>query len=138
MLQKLKNLKNVVQIIVDENGEYVPIYGNFSRYRDIYGNPVEKTKDRHPYSYDEYVVIKNGDNNEVTSAVYSDRLDLSKSRKLMVKHYGTELGYFSDWDTQQIESFLSDYYEEDIKLVMLVQGCNNNSGYPYWIFYMKK
>lgn len=106
---------------------------------DEFGNPVSRTKQTHPYSYDGFVLWRGGENNEATATVYSDRLlqwDYEKHNKLCMKYFGDEAQLW--WDKrspQQIEKFLRDWFDnENLKLVLIMEYCNISNGYPCWRF----
>ena len=57
------------------------------------GNPVERTKDKYPYSYDPFVVWKTEEDVKQNNTVYSDRLkqwDYEKYSGLCQKHFGNQ------------------------------------------------
>jgi len=104
-------------------------------YVDEHDNPVKRTKDTHPYSYDGYVVWRGGKNEEVTGTAYSDRLrewDCKKYDSLSEKY-----GNPGSWNTKnpaEIEKFLQEYNDEpELKLILIMEYCRNN-GYPLWRF----
>jgi hypothetical protein len=112
----------------------------YSQYHDLDGNPVEKTRDKYPYSYDPYVTYqcnyKKGENH----VVYSDRLwqwDYNKYDKCCMEVWGNRGQYFSNRSVKDIEKFLSLYFEKEVSLTALMEGCNVSNGYPYWIFFYK-
>jgi hypothetical protein len=118
--------------MLDMNGCVV----NFD-YCDIKGNPVRKTKYEYPYSYDEFVVWKNNYNKDKSSLVYSDRLhqwNYEKYNRCCKEVWHNEGQYFSQRQPEDIEKFLSKYYDKPIKLTLIMEGCNVSNGYPYWIF----
>lgn len=104
-------------------------------YVDEHDNPVERTKDTHPYSYDGYVVWRGGKNKEVTGTAYSDRLrewDCEKYDTLSEK-YGNPAS-MNKKNPAEIEKFLQDYNNEPkLKLILIMEYCRNN-GYPVWRF----
>ena len=109
---------------------------------DEYGNSVEKTKDKYPYSYDGFVTYRNGENKEVNSTVYTDRLlqwDYEKTRKLIKKHFPNNLGdYWNTREPKQIEKFLQDWLgDKKLKLILVMEYCNVHNGYPVWRFDFK-
>lgn len=86
--------------------DFVTYYPQFV---DEYGNPVERTKNEYPYSYDGFVTYRGGSNDDVTGTAWSDRLlqwDYEKTRKLMTKHFGGQGDYYYERTPEQIESFL--------------------------------
>ncbi len=110
----------------------------YSPYKDEFGNNVERTPATHPYSYDGYVTWRGGKNEEVTSTIYSDRLsqwDYKKTEELKMKHFGNKGDWFSQRRPKAIESFLRDYTENpNLKLIFIMEYCNQSSGYPLWRF----
>lgn len=108
-----------------------------SAYVDEHGNAVERTKSTHPYSYDGFVSWRGGKNEEVTGTVYSDRLlqwDYAKTRSLMAKHFGNDGDYYSNRSPENIQSFLSEMFGHEVKLILIMEYCNQSSGYPVWRF----
>jgi hypothetical protein len=108
---------------------------------DYEGNPVKRTKKDYPYSYDPYVIYRNGKNSDVTDSVYSDRLfqwDPKLYNELSEKHFGNKGQFFSNRNIESIEKFLADYLNfKDLKLIVLMEGANFSSGYPYWVFFFR-
>ena len=118
------------------------IFGYFDyKNLDREGNIPSRTKSSHPYSYEPFVTYRNGENKEINDTVYSDRLyqwDYEKYNKLCEKHFGDKGQYFSNRDPKNIENFLKEYYNNDsLELILIEEGCNYSSGYPYWIFSSK-
>lgn len=105
-----------------------------SMYCDENGNPVERTPQTHPYSYDGFVNWKTDE--KANSCIYTDRLlmwDFDKHDRLCQKHFGNEGQYWNDREPKLIEAFLQDWCDNpDIKLVMVMQHCNLSNGYPVW------
>ena len=105
---------------------------------DLDGNEIKRNPFTHPYSYDEYVIWKDENfNKEKYSAVYSDRLyqyDYEKYNKCCQEVFENQGQRFDQRDPKEIEKFLSMYFDERIKLTAIMQGCNQSSGFPYWIF----
>lgn len=109
-----------------------------SSYYDIYGHPVQKTKDEYPYSYDTFVIWKKEYRKNKSQTVYSDRLkqwDAEKYNNCCQTVWDNHGQYFDRRTPEEIERFLSLYLEKRIKLTAITQGCNVSSGYPYWVFY---
>lgn len=115
-------------------------YGYFGQL-DRFGKEVKRNQLDYPYSYDPFVTFRNGENEEINDTVYSDRLfqwDSQKYNKLCKKHFGNEGQYFDGRSPSIIEKFLQDYYgNKNLKLILIEQGCNVSSGYPYWVFSSK-
>ena len=105
------------------------------------GEPIERTKASHPYSYEDFTVW--GKNMKGTSGVYSDRLygwDYKKYNRCCEEVWGNQGQYFdrSDRTPETIEKFLQLYYDDTtLELTWIVEGCNVSSGYPYWYFSFK-
>lgn len=120
------------------------MYGNYygpddydKVFLDINGNPIKRTPSTHPYNYDEYVVWKEkGCDIKNSSAVYSDRLYQWDSKKFneCCEKVGQIGQYFHSTSRPKIQEFLSLYFEKEIKLTAIIQGCNQSSGFPYWVF----
>ena len=73
-------------------------------------------------------------------AVYSDRLyewDYNKYNRCCREVFGNEGQYFHNRRREDIEKFLSLYFERGITLTAIIQGCNQGNGYPYWVFFYK-
>jgi hypothetical protein len=110
----------------------------FGQAVDEFDNPVVRTKQSHPYSYDGFVTYRNGKNEESTGTIYSDRLlkwDYEKSRSLMKKHFNESGDYWDRRDPLKIQSFLREWTgDNELKLVLVMQYCNVSNGYPVWRF----
>ena len=113
-----------------------------SKFVDLNGEPIKKTPFSHPYNYDEYVCWKDRNfNREKCDAVYSDRLfqwDYEKYNKCCQEVFKNEGQYFDKREPKEIEKFLSMYFGKKIKLTAVVQGCNQATGYPYWVFFYEE
>lgn len=113
----------------------------YSDYVDLKGNPIERTPNSHPYSYDPYVVFKLGEEKEATTAVYSDRIrqwDYQKTKDLEKKYFKDTGDYYTNRNSSDIQSYLRERFDSpDLKLIYMLQGCNVSNGYPYWIFGFK-
>lgn len=114
-------------------------YGKYSSYSpvDINGKPVQRTKVSHPYSYDCHVIWRGGRNDEAKHAVYHDRMQqwdwdkYERCRKLHLNNQG-----FANADPKKVEAFLRDYNDDqDLRLIIIQEGCNVSNGYPYWVFH---
>lgn len=105
---------------------------------NLHGKPVKKTKMSHPYNYDEFVLHRLGPNKEIDGCVYVDRMyewDREKTKQLWKKHLDTR------WDratASQIEEFLREWNDDPgLKLIAVVEWCNQASGYPTWSLHFK-
>ena len=105
---------------------------------DEFGQPVRRTKMSHPYSYDGFVLWRGGANKEATGTIYSDRLlqwDWDKHNRLCEKHFGNKGQLWDNRDPKLIEAFLRDWCEDPgLKLIFIMEYCNQASGYPCWRF----
>lgn len=119
---------------------YRNIYGEEIKpqFVDLDGNEIKRNPFSHPYNYDEYVIWKDEDfDKEKYSAVYSDRLyqwDWEKYNRCCQEVFGNQGQMFYQRKPKEIERFLSMYFDKEIKLTAVMQGCNQSSGFPYWIF----
>lgn len=109
-----------------------------SLYVDEYDNPVERTKDKYPYTYDGFVVYRLGKNEEITGTVYSDRMlqwDWDKYNKCTKEVFGDTRQMFYDATPSQIEALLQLYFQKPtLKLILMMEYCNVSNGYPVWRF----
>ena len=109
---------------------------------DLNGNPVKRTPFTHTYNYDEYVIYKDENfKEEKCDVVYSDRLfqwNYDKFNRCCQEVFKNQGQYFSERDPKEIEKFLSLYFEKEVKLMAITQGCNASTGYPYWVFFYKE
>jgi hypothetical protein len=103
---------------------------------DEHGNPVERTKEMYPYSYDGFVIWRT--EGKANDTIYSDRLlqwDFAKHDRLCMKHFGNKGQYWSDRPPEKIEAFLRDWCDNPkLKLIFIMQYCNVSSGFPCWRF----
>lgn len=119
-------------------GKYRNTFPNMGGYDDN-GKPVERTKSEYPYSYDGIVTYRDCDLT-AKHTVYHDRLkqwDSDKYERSRMEAASTSqgelAGYFND--PKVVEEMLQLYYEDDtIRLVMIMEYCNQSSGYPCWRF----
>lgn len=105
---------------------------------DIHGKPVERTKERYPYSYDTFVVWRDGPNEECTGSVYSDRMyqwDAEHYEACAKKH---NFKNFVSASRKQLNDFMSDYLKKPVQVLFLAEGCNQATGYPLWLLGFKE
>lgn len=108
-------------------------------YVDLQGNPVERTPETHPYSYDAYVTYKSEEFQTTDHWVYHDRMmqwDWGKYHAAAETVWPVKTcpHYFDGKNAKDIEKFLSIYFDKKVKLTAIMKGCNVSNGYPYWIF----
>lgn len=105
---------------------------------DLNGNPVKRTPVSHPYNYDPYVIWKDESfDDKKCNGVDSDRLfqwDSNKYNKCCNVVFGNTGQAWQNRKPQDIQKFLSLYFEKEIKLTAIKQNCNVASGFPYWTF----
>lgn len=119
----------------------VPLCGSLREcgfFADEHGKPVERTKFSHPYSYDGFVLWRGGCNEDANNTVYSDRLlrwDREKHDELCTKHFGNKGQHWEHRKPKKIEAFLRDWTDcPDLKLILVMEYCNQSNGYPCWRF----
>lgn len=110
---------------------------------DIDGNIVKRTKSDHPYAYDSFVQERCGDNSEINGSCYSDRLlqdNYDLTRKLIKKHFadtGIDVGgdYWSNRSADSIQGFLRERLgKPNLRVIVVLECCNQATGYPLWFF----
>lgn len=128
--------------------EYLCSSGVFGgQYIDQYGKPVDRTPITHPYQYNSFIVYRNGENDEVDHTIYSDHLykfshgedSYEHYNRMTMKHFRdvSQQWHLSDRSPDEIEEFLKDYFNKpNLKLVYMMQGCHQMSGYPIWSFHV--
>lgn len=110
----------------------------YHTYTNLNGEPVKRTRDEYPYSYDSFVVWKGDYKKGESNTVDSDRLrmwDSEKYDKCSMEVWNSRSSYFDEREPEEIERFLSLYLDMSIKLTAIVENCNASNGYPYWSFY---
>lgn len=125
--------------------DFYDIYGRNCgpMYLDLNGEPVKRTPRTHPYSYDEFVLYKSDDFDQMDSMVYHDRM-LQWDREafgkaaseVWPKAPGSQM--FSGKSPEDINRFLNLYFGTEVTLTAVLQGCNAGNGFPYWIFAYKE
>lgn len=98
-----------------------------------------RTKLTHPYSYDPIIQWQSEDKElKATNTVYSDRLfqwDANKYAELTKKHFDDSGSNWVNRDHEKIELFLKEYFDNnELKLVSVIEYCNQATGYPCWRF----
>ena len=106
------------------------------------GEPVQRTPYTHPYSYDEFLVYKAVDFSEMDTVVYADRLYQWNACTFKCAYSQVWPKYpngrnFHNKLIGDIERFLQLYYQRDVHLTAVLQGCNMGNGYPYWVFFFR-
>lgn len=120
---------------------YFNSYCNFnSMYLDLDGKSVKRTKDEYRYSYDPYVMWKGDYKKNSGNVVYSDRLyqwNSEKYNECYQKVWGNKGQQFYNRSSEDIQKFLSLYFDKEIKLTVVMEGCNVSNGFPYWVFFFE-
>lgn len=105
---------------------------------DENGNPVKRTKDDHPYSYDDFIIYRGHPNEVGNITLWSDRLQSqynSTWNDLLKKHFNETGENFTCRNPKQIEAFLKELLNDpELKLVYIMEGCNQANGFPVWRF----
>lgn len=110
-------------------------YSVYSQFVDEFDNAIERTPHTHPYNYDGFVLYRSGQNKEATATYYSDRLnqwDHEKTDRLCKKHFEPGSGAWPKQSPEKIEAFLSEWVEKPVKVILIMEYCNQASGYPVW------
>ena len=110
------------------------------RNTNIHGELVERTPEEYPYSYDHFAVWKGTNFSETTDTVYSDRMrnwSPDKFAACCIRVWDSTGQSFAGRKPEDIEQFLRLYYDVDLDLTGIEEGCNAGNGYPYWVFYFK-
>lgn len=105
----------------------------------------KRTPESHPYTYDAFFVFGGNDVRKAQKAgqdiqtAYHDRMmqwDVKAWNRACGKSGGRAPHRYMN--KKQAQQFLSAYYEDKpVEIIALAEGCNQSSGYPYWIFYWK-
>ena len=108
---------------------------------DLNGVPVDRMMYSYLYNYDGFVVWqRKREQNECLKnchTVYSDRLyqwDWKRFNKCCEEVFGNSGQYFDNRKPEDIEKFLSLYFGKTVKLHVVMQYCNQSTGFPYWRF----
>ncbi len=113
----------------------------FHKNENIYGQPVKRTPEQYPYSFDQYCVYKSTDFDLTTDTVYSDRMWEWSPDKFNACHVRVwdELGqFFNCRKPKRVEEFLHAYFGISLDLTGIEAGCDFQNGNPYWVFYFKR
>ena len=94
-------------------------------------------KHSHPYSYDAFYHWRDRHINRA-HAVYHDRMQQQDWDKYEEARELVKGKWFNECTREELSAFLSAYFDKEVKAVALVQGCNQSSGYPYWVFYYRE
>ena len=112
------------------------LHNIISGYFDEYGKPCKRTPLTNPYNYDGYVIWQT--EGKPNSTIYSNRLlqwDWNKHNTLYQKHFGDNGQRWENREPGKIEAFLQDWENnQNLKLIRVMQYCNQASGYPVWRF----
>ena len=118
-----------------------------SQYLDVKGNPVKRTRDKFPYSYDPYVIYQRPEFKESDLTFYSDRVEHcyftreeqdKALEKMGLKRYGGSWERFSWKNPSQVQEYLSILMNKPILVTAITEGANHATGYEYWIVYVQE
>lgn len=103
--------------------------GSFGiQYQGIHGEEITRTRDKYPYSYDPYIIWgKPCGTYPEYSFVYSDRISEINF-----------LSYTEQKNPSFVQEKLSEVFNEKIELVVIAEGANQGSGYPYFVYGYKR
>lgn len=131
---------------VDPNGDFhfgrtgvrgMSLWGrSLAEIDEIWVDPhgARRTKQSHPYTYDEFFLWGNRETKAGANGLYSDRIfqyDYDKATSCWRRHCGDRR--WANLDHKVLSAFLSDYLGKPVKAVALAEGCNQGNGYPYWV-----
>lgn len=119
---------------------WLDTWDNMWRQRDPRYDFVHKnscyTPECRPYNFSEYYLFNMKEKNTKYEAVYSDRMNQWDYEKF--KRALDIVGSGMDWfDPNKAEKFMSAYYGRAIEVAAMARGCNQSSGYPYFIFWFR-
>lgn len=129
------------RIYMDDYGCFGSPHDEFDR-RNFHWGKEQRTKFTNPYNYDMYTVWASSVGVEGNGSAYSDRIwewDRAKADAI-AKAVWPEKGekWFSSVD--KVETFLQLFFtggnsgHGNIRLVRMVDGCNQATGYPLFLF----
>lgn len=113
---------NSYQMYITKDGNKGRIFQS-----NIFGEPVEKTRDEYPYCYDPYLIYgRSVSKEEKLTFVYSDRIPELRA-----------ITFTKAKDIKFVEEIFSKMFGEEIKIISIAEGANQYSGYPYLIYAFK-
>lgn len=104
-----------------------------------------RTKQTHPYSYDSHTTWKSkseplGDST-ADLTVWTDhfyREDPVKHDIMCKKYFGETGHYWSNRKPKLIEQMFSEHFGKELKLMRIMEHCNQSSGFPLWSLHFKE
>jgi hypothetical protein len=100
--------------------------------------PVQRTRQSHPYSFDDYLSFENTDQPLANESLYTDRMSQHEPEKYEVltrKHFNSTSNFWEGRSPDKIEAFLRDYCDEpNLQLVRVWTCCDQSSGADHWQF----
>lgn len=114
--------------------------GRTTQYNFVFPDRENRTKEDWPYSYTDHFLWGDARSIKGAKAVYSDRLSQWSAEKeaLALKAVEGEDGRYGHWGWLATSKYLSVYFGKPIRAVAVAEGCNQSSGYPYWVFWYKE
>lgn len=104
------------------------------------GKPVSRGPNKYPYNYDPFVIFMGETFERSDSYVYSDRM-MQKNRDKFSNAcravWGDDSLLFRDRTPEDIEKFLTMYFDYTVELTLIMECCNAVTGYPYWMFALR-
>lgn len=117
-----------------------------TKYRDLEGNIVERNPIEYPFSYEPYVLFKSLDYQKTDREFCSDLVEHfnfteqeidSALNQMGFKNSGTSEKRISWKNPQQVERLMSILLKKNVKCTAIMEVCNCDHGYPYWIVYIQ-
>lgn len=106
------------------------------------GNPVERNKWDHPYSYDPFVLWGDftGKSFPDQNCIYTDRMyswNPEKFKDLCEKWFKKPyIGHWDNLEPAEIEGFLKDFLDKpNLILFRIMECCHLSRGYPIWMLF---
>lgn len=93
-----------------------------------------RTKAAYSYSYDEFFHWKTDKLKSSNGAWYSDRM-YQADREAWDKAHEAVEGRFEQMTKEEINKWLSIYMDCPCEVTALAEGCNQATGYPYYIIW---
>lgn len=102
------------------------------------GEPVKRTRQSHPYTFDDYLLYETEAPALANDSLYTDHMyhqEPEKYERLLRKHISTTSNFWEGRSPEKIQAFLRDYCDEpDLELVRVWACCDQSSGADHWQF----
>lgn len=138
-LQKANSMEEMKQIVEDDFIRQS--ISGVAGYVDENHEPVEKNPMTHPYSFDSFLIhedIGGIDLDKVrVESIWSDRIkgrDYEKFERMSKAHFETSHPNWEELNPKKTEDFLSDYLDQNLKIIRVMKCCNKSTGFPLYRF----